>query len=101
MHESLSILGSLPESTQVYCGHEYTRSNLQFALAVEPDNKDAMDHAKWASSVDCTIPSTIGMEKKMNPFMRVEVPAVMEKVGKEDPVEVMGALREWKNTFRA
>lgn len=77
-------LAKLPDDMRVYCGHEYTESNLRFAAHVEPDNEDVKKKLAWAHSVraraaadwhdatpdEMTIPSTIGDEKKTNPFMR-------------------------------
>ena len=78
-------LNKLPDDMRVYCGHEYTESNLRFAAHVEPENEDVKRKLQWAESVranaaadwhdaseeEMTIPSTIGEEKKTNPFMRV------------------------------
>ncbi len=78
-------LNQLPDDMRVYCGHEYTASNLRFAAHVEPDNEDVKRKLEWAEGVrakaaadwhdatpdEMTIPSTIGDEKKTNPFMRV------------------------------
>uniref|UniRef100_A0A915PUU1 hydroxyacylglutathione hydrolase n=1 Tax=Setaria digitata TaxID=48799 RepID=A0A915PUU1_9BILA len=69
-------LSSLPNDTKVYCGHEYTVDNLKFALSVEPKNDEIKKKLVWAEerrrSGDCTVPSTIGEEKRFNPFMRVQ-----------------------------
>ncbi|KAJ3112145.1 hypothetical protein HK100_002441 [Physocladia obscura] len=102
MHTSLNeILGALPDDTKVYCGHEYTASNLRFAAAIEPGNADVKAKLEWANATKVTVPSTIGEEKKLNPFMRVDVASVKKSadVG-EDPVAVMGKLREMKNSFK-
>ncbi|CAG8518314.1 6198_t:CDS:2 [Racocetra fulgida] len=101
MYNSLiNVLGKLPEDTKVYCGHEYTKSNLKFAESIEPDNQVIKDKIQWASKNQQTIPSTIGDELKFNPFMRVNVDSVKKATGKNDPIEVMGALREMKNNFK-
>ncbi|KRY54173.1 Hydroxyacylglutathione hydrolase, mitochondrial, partial [Trichinella britovi] len=83
MYEALiNRLGNLPNDTKVYCGHEYTLSNLKFALTVEPENSDlknymetvqAMHFEKQLDEGKFTVPSLIGNEKKFNPFMRVMV----------------------------
>lgn len=100
MYNSLiNVLGSLPKDTKVYCGHEYTASNLRFAASVEPENEALNEKIKWVSQQQQTVPSTIGDELEFNPFMRVNVDSVRKAAGKEDPVEVMGALREMKNNF--
>ncbi|KAJ3064870.1 hypothetical protein HDU98_011766 [Podochytrium sp. JEL0797] len=100
MHTSLNvILASLPDDTKVFCGHEYTQSNLRFALSVEPHNEDIKAKLAWCDANPVTVPSTIGQEKRINPFMRVQVADVQKAVGSQDPVVVMEKLRELKNNF--
>ena len=109
MHESLSRLMQLPDETRVYCGHEYTVSNIRFARAVEPDNaalRELEVKAKQLRDRDLpTLPSTIAQEKATNPFVRVREPAVVAAASKHagkalaDPVSVLGEIREWKNSF--
>lgn len=81
----------------MYCGHEYTKKNLEFAATVEPDNNDIK--SKQASLKSVTIPSTIGDELKFNPFMRTNQASVQAFTGKRDLVECMAELRERKNKF--
>ena len=109
MHHSLSQLASLPGNTRVCCTHEYTLSNLRFAAAVEPANRDIRSHADWCEAQRArdlpTLPSTIGHELRINPFLRcgvAEVAASARAHGAEsaEPVAVFAALREWKNQFR-
>ncbi|MBI4124447.1 MAG: hydroxyacylglutathione hydrolase [Deltaproteobacteria bacterium] len=74
MFESLGKLKALPDDTQIYCGHEYTQKNLEFALTVEPANRALQKKyeevkQKRASGLP-TVPSTIGEEKSYNPFIR-------------------------------
>ncbi|KAH9418685.1 hypothetical protein DERP_004011, partial [Dermatophagoides pteronyssinus] len=106
MYDALiTILGSLPDHSKIYCGHEYTLSNLKFAKQVEPNNHDIDEKIRFAE--ECrqqnrpTIPSTIGDERRYNPFMRVEVTSVQQHVKKDDPIEVMAALRNEKNNFKS
>jgi len=109
MHASLGKLAALPADTAVYCGHEYTRANLDFALAVEPENGAARAYqsevAVRRARGEITLPSTIGRERQINPFLRCHVPAVRvaaeKHAGKTLPtdVEVFAALRRWKDTF--
>ncbi len=109
MHESLAKLASLPDSTAVYCGHEYTLANIRFAKAVEPGNREL---GKWEQEAtaqrargDPTLPSTLLREKSANPFLRCNEPEVIaaasEHAGRSlsDPVSVLGAIRDWKNAF--
>ncbi|XP_074596746.1 hydroxyacylglutathione hydrolase tenzing norgay isoform X2 [Brevipalpus obovatus] len=106
MHDALiKTLGSLPDSTKVYCGHEYTIGNLKFARHVEPNNEHVSKKIEWAEKMRSenspTIPTTIGEEKMINPFMRVVEKDVQEFAKSTDPVEVMGRLRTEKNNFVA
>lgn len=110
MLSSLDKLAALPDETKVYCAHEYTISNLRFALAAEPDNaalsaRFKADQAKRDQDIP-TVPSNIGLEKATNPFLRARELAVAQhliaegRVNSKDPVAVFTALREWKNNFR-
>jgi hydroxyacylglutathione hydrolase len=105
MDEALNhVFGALPGSTKVYCGHEYTVSNLLFAQSVEPDNLQVQEKLIWAQQRRdnglSTVPSTLEEEWSYNPFMRVRVPGIQKRVGQDEPVPVMKALRELKNDFR-
>ena len=109
MHDSLSRLMQLPDSTRVYCGHEYTLSNIRFAKAADPGNAALQELGETARKQRDqnlpTLPSTIGQEKATNPFVRVREPAVIASANRyagkalNDPVSVLAALREWKNSF--
>lgn len=109
MHDSLTRLSRLPDDTRVYCGHEYTLSNIRFARAAEPGNQQlpALE-ARMQALRDAgqpTLPSTIAQEKATNPFMRVSAPGVADsasaRAGKPltDPVSVLAEIRDWKNNF--
>lgn len=109
MHDSLTRLARLPDATRVYCGHEYTLSNLKFARTVEPDNRllpelEARMQALRALDQP-TLPSTIGQEKATNPFLRVAEPAIVHSASTRatkkltDPVSVLAEIRDWKNNF--
>jgi hydroxyacylglutathione hydrolase len=103
MHASLMMLAGLTETTRVYFGHEYTASNLKFAIAVEPDNAAI---AKRARELKTPSPgSTIGEERATNVFLRSTVPAVAAAAQREGATgssgpEIFHALREWKNRFK-
>ena len=111
MSHSLNQLKQLPEDTWVHCAHEYTLSNIKFALAVEPDNADLIDWQNKAQSLRQqgipTVPTTLAHEKRVNPFLRCEEVSVIQAVidqralQQTDPVSVFAALRSWKDTFRA
>lgn len=107
MRASLNKLRALPAETRVYCGHEYTQKNLRFAAEVEPDNKavrnalDAADRDREAGQP--TLPSTIGAEREINPFMRWDAPAVVAAAEQyqgrapADADEVLAIVRQWKD----
>ena len=103
MYASLMMLAALPEPTRVYFGHEYTASNLRFAIAVEPDNAAI---AKRARELKTPSPgSTIGEERATNVFLRAAVPEVAAAATREGATgssgpEIFHALREWKNRFK-
>jgi hydroxyacylglutathione hydrolase len=109
MVASLAKLAALPDETLVYCGHEYTLANIAFARAVEPGNAEltayAASDAQKRESGRPTLPSTIGREKRTNPFLRCLQPAVVESANKYlggragSPVQVFSAIRKWKNEF--
>ncbi|RWS29555.1 Hydroxyacylglutathione hydrolase-like protein, partial [Leptotrombidium deliense] len=90
---------------RVYCGHEYTANNLKYARHVEGNNADIEHKLKWALDKgrlrESTVPSTIGEEKKINPFMRVNVKEVQEHAKQTDAIKTMAFLRNEKDKFKA
>jgi hydroxyacylglutathione hydrolase len=110
MFDSLSRLAALPGETRVCCTHEYTLSNLKFATAVESGNIQLNHYRQQCeerrSRGEPTLPSTIGLERGVNPFLRTGQPAVARAAhdhagaDEADPVAVFAALRQWKNEFR-
>ena len=109
MHQSLARLAVLPAPTLVYCAHEYTQSNLRFAIAVEPGSiavqRRSESVARDRAAGRSTIPTTIGTELETNPFLRWDAPAVRSAAASRlghvpaDAVETFAAIREWKNRF--
>lgn len=109
MVDSLAKLSALPDSTQVYCGHEYTEKNLRFALTLEPNNQMLQNKHEWARKARAegkyTIPSTIGEEKQFNPFLRMGSPELRANLKKIDPaltddqVAIFARTRELKDKF--
>lgn len=110
MHASLSRLGSLPGKTRICCTHEYTLANLKFALAVEPHNAELIHHHLICLGLRekglPTLPSTLALEKAINPFLRGNVPEVAAsaqahapQLPHPDAQAVFATLREWKNHF--
>ncbi|MDD2924789.1 hydroxyacylglutathione hydrolase [Rhodoferax sp.] len=108
MLSSLSRLAALPDDTRVCCAHEYTASGLVFARMLEPDNpaliKRQAEVAALRRQHQPSLPSTIGLEKATNPFLRTHLPEMVSVVRRFDPaaldpVGVFAALRTWKNQF--
>jgi hydroxyacylglutathione hydrolase len=109
MVDSLAKLATLPDSTQVYCGHEYTEKNLRFALTLEPSNQMLKSKHDWAVKARAegkyTIPSTIGEEKQINPFLRTDNDELRANLKKIDPslandrVAIFAKARELKDRF--
>jgi hydroxyacylglutathione hydrolase len=105
MHASLSeAIARLPDEVRVWCGHEYTQSNLRFAKHADPDNSAVDASIAWAKGLResgaPTVPSTIGREKAHNPFLRVVDPAFAARFGGGDPASVLAAVRKAKDEFR-
>jgi hydroxyacylglutathione hydrolase len=105
MWRSLSKLRDLPDDTEIYCGHEYTAANIKFARTIEPNNaalaaRETQAKQQLADGKP-TIPVTIGAEKKENPFLRVDVPAVAAGIGMpgKAAAQVFGEIRARKNKF--
>ncbi|MGS2722281.1 hydroxyacylglutathione hydrolase [Porticoccus sp. GXU_MW_L64] len=109
MHQSLQRLAALPEHTQVYCTHEYTLANMQFALAAEPDNTQLAQRLAHCQQLrqqaQPTLPTTIGLEKLTNPFLRCSIGSLQRRacehsnVKTVDEVETFALLRKWKDGF--
>jgi hydroxyacylglutathione hydrolase len=109
MNASLNRLRDLPPDTAIYCGHEYTAANLKFALAVEPHNRAALDYQAEVQSLRAsgapTLPSTVALERRVNPFLRCDEPNVRAAASArakrplDHAPEVFGVLRAWKDQF--
>jgi hydroxyacylglutathione hydrolase len=109
MHRSLHRLASLPGDTRVYCGHEYTLSNLAFAAAVEPENPDITSHRRHVEALRASgtpsLPSTLAVERRINPFLRAGESGIRSGVNRHfgtdatDPLTIFTALRRWKDQF--
>lgn len=107
LQRSLEALAALPPETKVYCTHEYTLANLAFACQVEGHNPARDDHLRACQALrdqgEPTLPSTISLERAINPFLRVGEAQVMDSVGRwlghapADRAECFAALRAWKN----
>jgi hydroxyacylglutathione hydrolase len=110
MYDSLhQKLGALPDSTRVYCGHEYTAKNLAFAAHLEPSNATIRQKAERVAELrargEPTVPSTMGEERLTNPFLRVGNAELLAQVAADlgedrSPVAVLAAVRRAKDQFR-
>ncbi len=112
-YESLSKLADLPEETAVYCTHEYTEANLKFACYAEPDNSDISAYNDYVIALRAknkiTLPSTIALEKKINPFLHCANESLqlslanISKLSKEEllnkPIDTFATLRKLKDNF--
>lgn len=107
---SLQLLSSLPGTTQICCGHEYSQANATFARHVDPKNNALVARAK-AITLACahgqpTVPVMLAHEKQTNPFLRLDSPAIQSAVTgylgqpPADSVATLAALRQWKDGFR-
>lgn len=109
MHNSLSKFSQLPAEMRIFCTHEYTLSNLQFAAAVEPENQDIQNYTaqvkKWRASDHVSLPSTLGLERAVNPFLRTDSTYVRQqaeqRAGHEltSSADVLAVIRSWKDAF--
>lgn len=121
MYNSLSKLANLADNTLVYCAHEYTQANLNFALTVEPNNSDLQQYNTLVNTLrkqnKTTIPSSIGLEKQINPFLRCNDESIIraannyenthsehglnEKTNDKNTsaCEVFSTVRRWKDKF--
>lgn len=109
MHESLAKLSALPASTRVYCTHEYTMANLQFAVAADANNielRERVELEKIKREAELpTLPSSIELELATNPFLRCNEPdlhaSMQARLGRtpSNDIEVFATLRAWKDSF--
>ena len=111
MSSSLAKFAALPPATHVYCGHEYTVSNLRFAQAVEPENRAVQEYLEQClqmrASGKATLPSTIRQERNVNPFLRCHEGTVKQAAERhagcrlQSDVQVFATLRAWKDAFKS
>jgi hydroxyacylglutathione hydrolase len=104
---SLTKLTALPDETRIYCAHEYTQANGDFALSVEPSNQALVERmqevdAKRAQGIS-TVPSLLGDERKTNPFLRPDSEEIQRSIGqeKQDALSVFAEIRKRKDSFNA
>ena len=108
---SLAKLSALPSDTLVCCAHEYTLANLKFTNEVEPDNTNLVNYTAHCQTLRAmnlpTLPSTVGLERQMNPFLRSRERSVRQSIQVHaahssilDDAQAFAILREWKNKFQ-
>ena len=109
MYQSLDFFKKLPKDTQVYCAHEYTINNLEFAQTIDPNNKvlkqQLMVAEKKQKNQEPTVPSSIDMELKTNPFLRLQEKAIQNSAQQhlgyqpKTEIETLLAIRQMKDNF--
>lgn len=106
LYQSLQTLKQLPDITKIFCAHEYTRKNLSFATTIEPLNRDIKHLLEQIEQnpTQCTLPSTIGLEKNINPFLRTDRASIQEyakqfEINPDDDLAIFTYLRKLKDTF--
>ncbi|MBD3669976.1 MAG: hydroxyacylglutathione hydrolase [Gammaproteobacteria bacterium] len=109
MYNSLSKIEALPDSTLVYCAHEYTEANLGFAEIAEPDNQALhqriAETRRLRAQGEATVPSLLALEKATNPFLRSHQPELIEAAegfaghSLNSPAEVFATVRHWKDSL--
>lgn len=103
MVASLSKLRQLPDATRVWCAHEYTLKNLQFALTVEPQNSALQERFQQVQQLrqeqQATVPSQLGIEKQTNPFLRWDQEVLQTATKSRDPIQTFARLRGMKDQF--
>ncbi len=108
LFKSLKRLSSLPLHTKIYCGHEYTCNNLQWAIQIDPNNLELRKYYAKISLLEKdgypTLPSSIEIELKINPFLRIQHPDIVKAISLRtgfkvlDPLIAFSELRKWKNS---
>ena len=105
MWSSLSKLMALPDDTIVYCGHEYTLANAKFSVTIDPENAELASRFEEIKAKrgrgEATLPTTIGLEKRTNPFLRPHDAKIRRLLGMEgaSDTEVFAEIRQRKNNF--
>lgn len=97
MNKNYKKFVELEDDTDVFCGHQYTKSNVEWSSKVDYENEELLKYKQEIKVKEVTIPSTVGLEKKINVFLRsLEPKGVVGKLSKE-PVELLRILREMKS----
>jgi hydroxyacylglutathione hydrolase len=101
--QSIARLRNLPDDTRIWCAHEYTLTNLKFAIAIDPTNVELQQYAVEAQAMrdrgEPTVPTTIGREKRINPFLRWDAAAIRQVIDGSTPAAMFAELRRRKEAF--
>lgn len=107
LYDSLQLLSCLPPDTRIFCAHEYTRNNLHFAKTIDPDNQTLQSYSSYldAHPEQCSLPSTMALEKQINPFLRLQTAAlqafaIQQQIDPNNHPLIFNKLRELKNHFQ-
>ncbi len=100
---SLTKIKALPANTKIYCGHEYTLNNINFALSIDPKNKDLKSLSEWAAHQEKehrpTVPTTLSEQLLSNPFLRCDSSYFLKYYECKNPEEVFAKMRSDKDNF--
>ena len=100
---SMTKLRQLPDNTRIWCAHEYTLSNLKFAVTVDPNNQELqqrlVDVTAARQDLIPTVPTSLGIEKRTNPFLRWDTAALQSSVASDDAIETFARIRGRKDQF--
>lgn len=103
MVASLGKLRQLPDQTRVWCAHEYTLRNLEFAITVDAENADLQTRLAQVQQArrqaESTIPANLGIEKRTNPFLRWDDVGLRQTVNAKDEIQTFSRLRGMKDLF--
>jgi len=103
MVSSLTQLRDLPDHTQVWCAHEYTQKNLEFAITVDPQNHALQERLNQVRAArgrgEATVPTQVDLERRTNPFLRWDQPALQASAQSQDPIQVFARIRGMKDQF--
>jgi hydroxyacylglutathione hydrolase len=103
MVASMTKLRQLPDDTRIWCAHEYTLSNLKFAVTIDPTNSQLqqrlVDVTAARANLEPTVPTQMGVEKQTNPFLRWDLPLLQQAVDTNDPIQSFARIRGKKDNF--
>ena len=99
MLTSLHKIAALHDDTLIYCAHEYTADNLAFAQSIEPNNDAIKHHINTIKKKPCSLPSYLGLERRINPFLRLDTIAKQKQWTSHSTLQIFETLRAQKNNW--